>query len=78
MCHLVLRPVLLNNADVAPVAGPVLTKWAGRGQGVGTNSPWFVVVVGVHSGVAVAHGSGHSPSQYLGLMWGTAASRDVP
>lgn len=25
-CHLVLRPVLLNNADVAPVAGPVLTK----------------------------------------------------
>lgn len=77
-CAQVLGPVWLNNADVAPVAGPVLRKWAGQGQGVGTNSLWFVVGGGVHSGMAVARGSGHPPSQYLGLIWRTAATRDIP
>lgn len=39
LCHLVLRPVSLDNAAVAPV-----TK---ARKGDSTNSPWFVVVVGV-------------------------------
>lgn len=67
--HSVLRPGQLNNAAVAPAAGPILANWAGQGQGVSTNSLCFVVIIGVFSGVAVTHGSG--------LIWETAASRDI-